>query len=162
MNERGQCIREADFGNLRADVRLLTQAALERDKKIAFLNEKYEDMHEMNTNLKIITLTLEQVSEHNQKQDALQEKRDAIIANQNKTLEEINANLSGLNNAHSNLNQKVVNLETRFNEAESKSTVDLRELNKQSTSDFLKKNAYPVGVGAAITLIIVEVIKAFL
>lgn len=162
MGESDTCIKEGEFGNLRADIRVLEQAARERDKKIDRIKAKYEDMNEMNTSLKLMNLTLEQVSEHNQKQDLLQEKRDELSASQNKTLEDINSNLTNLSESHKGLYTKVDTLEGRFNEAENKSTIDLRDLNKGSTMDYMRKNVIPVGLGATIALILAEIVKAFL
>lgn len=100
-----------------------------------------------------MSLTLDHIVEHNERQDKIQEK-------QNDTLDRINDNLNMLNGGQATLNRKVENLEHRVSENEQKTSIDLRDIDKQDTIALLKKYGAPFALGGGITLILLEIIKA--
>lgn len=159
MTESYRCIKEVDFGDIRADIKVLEKSVDENEKKIDRLKKKTESQNELSTAISVMSVTLEHIVEHSKRQDT-------VMENQNKTLENINTNLSqlsegqrNLNQEQKNLNSKVAKLEERVSISESKSILDIRDIEKQKYMNILHKFAVPFGVGGGVALLIMEIIK---
>lgn len=169
-NERA-CLQEKDIKAMRqelsdgkSDIRVIEHNIISADKRIDTMQEKYETMNDLNTAISVMSLTLDHIVEHNERQDKLQENQSETMASQMKTMENINQNLNELNQGQRHLNSKVAQLEERVDESEKKSMVDLRDVEKEKQTGILKKYGAPVGIGVGLgttlALIVLEVLKA--
>lgn len=134
------------------------------DKRIDMMQEKYETMNDLNTAISVMSLTLDHIVEHNERQDKLQDNLSSAISSLMKTLENINTNLNELNQGQRHLNSKVAQLEERVERGEQKSMVDLRDLEKEKQVGLLKKYGAPVGIGVGLgttlAMILLEILKS--
>lgn len=134
------------------------------DKRIDMMQEKYETMNDLNTAISVMSLTLDHIVEHNERQDKLQDNLSSTISSLMKTLENINTNLNELNQGQRHLNSKVAQLEERVERGEQKSMVDLRDLEKEKQVGLLKKYGAPVGIGVGLgttlAMILLEILKS--
>lgn len=134
------------------------------DKRIDMMQEKYETMNDLNTAISVMSLTLDHIVEHNERQDKLQDNLSSAISSLMKTLENINTNLNELNQGQRHLNSKVAQLEERVEKGEQKSMVDLRDLEKEKQVGLLKKYGAPVGIGVGLgttlAMILLEILKS--
>lgn len=172
-----------DVGTCKSDIRLLEYNVVSADKKINIMEEKYEQMNDLNTAISVMSLTLDHIVEHNTRQDKQRETDLSALATQQEinskgmlsiteTLENVNKNLTQLtqgqehlNKKMGSLNSKVELLEDRVEQSEKKTMIDLRDLEKEEKMGVLRKYGMPigigVGVGTTLAMIILEIIKAF-
>ena len=116
------------------------------------VENRLDDLSNMSTAISVMSVSLEHIVEHNHKQDIM-------MQNQNDTLRKINDNLSKLNQGQVILDEKVENLERRVNDNEDLNKIDLRAIRKESQTGILTKYALPLGIGATVTAILVELIR---
>lgn len=169
MSEKHACLQEKDLkvlsnavSDLRSDIRVMIRDEEEMLKKIERLKSKYDILNELATSNEIMRMTLAQVTDHNQKQDALQERRADTMEHQNETLVKINQNLNELSTGLQSLNLKVNKLETRVEAGEERNKIDLRDIQKDGAINFMKKNFVPMGIGAAVAAVIIEILKVLI
>ena len=153
MAENYHCIKEGELSNLRETVASLKSDAAWREKRVAKVEVKCDDMATITTSISVMALSLEHIVEHNHRQDDM-------MRNQIKTLERMNENLTNLNQGQSNLEKKVEKLEVRVDNNETLNTVDLRGINKYKNEEYLKKYAGPIVAGMAMGAIILQIIMA--
>lgn len=121
-------------------------------KRVDDVEDLRNVIHNLDKNMAVQTLILQEIKEHNDKQD----KR---LEEQHQTIVKINENLTELNEGQRNLNKRVGKLEKRVNENDEKNIIDLREINKKKYIDMLYKIVVPTGVGAVLFLEIMRYIK---
>lgn len=159
MGDAPRYLKESDVRDIRSNITILQERCEEQYRKQALMDAKYESMNELNTAINVISVTLEHIVEHNTKQDIRQDKQDDLMTAQNKTLEHINQNLNELNLGQRSLSRKVDSLEDRVDTNEKKHFIDLRDMEHESKKNILQQYGAPVGIGAALMLIILEIIK---
>lgn len=154
-----RCLKEVDFGEIKADIKVLKKVSSDNEAKIVKVEDKCEVMNDLGKAISLMSLNLDHIVEHNQRQDTMME-------NQNKTLENINSNLNELNQGQRNLHQgqenldnKVAKLEERVDKSESKSIVDIRDIEKEKYIRYLKDYAVPFGVGTAVATLLLQLFK---
>ena len=134
-------------------------------KKVYNVENKIDDMTDMKLTMNTISLTMQNIQEHNERQDAwnknMFESQSKLNERQNNTLDRINENLNKLNAGQTNLEGQVTELKQRVDENEVKHSVDLRDIEKMKNIDVLKKYGIPFGVGITIGTFLLEVIKVF-
>lgn len=183
MNEEQQRVDigklKEDVGTCKSDIRLLEHNVISADKKIAIMEDRYEQMNDLNTAISVMSLTLDHIVEHNTRQDnqrendlkmvaeereshiqALAEQREhntknmeaitETLGKMNKNLTQLTQGQEHLNNKMGSLNSKVELLEDRVEQSEKKSMIDLRDLEKEEKMGVLRKYGMPVGVGVGI------------
>lgn len=183
MDEKQQRIDigklKEDVGACKSDMRLLEYNVASADKKITIMEDKYEQMNDLNTAISVMSLTLDHIVEHNTRQDKQreadlkraaeqqelnvqtlaeqQERNNTSMAQITETLGKMNKNLTQLtqgqehlNKKMGSLNSKVELLEDRVEQSERKSMIDLRDLEKEEKMGVLRKYGMPIGVGVGI------------
>lgn len=159
MGDVPRYLKESDVRDIRANVTILWEKCEEQRRKQEKMELKYDSMNELNTAINVMSVTLEHIVEHNTRQDERQDKQDNLMTAQNKTLEHINQNLNELNLGQKSLSRKVDSLEDRVDTNEKKHSVDLRDIDYESKKNLLQQYGAPAGIGAALMLIILEIIK---
>lgn len=152
MEEKYRCLKESDLSNIKGDIRVLIRDISKGDARLEKLEDRFEDLSNMSTAISVMSVSLEHIVEHNHKQDQM-------MRSQNETLSRINDNLSKLNQGQVILDEKVENLERRVNDNEDLNKIDLRAIRKESQTGILKKYALPVGLGATVAAIVIEIIQ---
>lgn len=152
MADNYQCIREGVLNDLKTGVQILNKDAIEDNRRLDKIESKLDDLSAISTAISVMSLSLEHIVEHNQRQDEM-------MREQNKTLEFINNNLNRLNQGQENLESKVGKLEVRVEKNENLNTLDLRALNKEKQETFLKRYAGPLAAGMAIGALLLQIIS---
>lgn len=154
MAETLHCTKEAEIGEIKAILSTLAADNKWSEKRFDKIESKLDDISALNTAISVMSVSLEHIVEHNQKQDEM-------MTNQNKTLENINSNLNRLNQGQADLDSKVLSLEKRVTINENLNTIDLRAINKDKNETYLKKYAVPLGVGLSVGMVLIEIMKFF-
>lgn len=153
MADNYKCVKEDALSDLRVNVEILNKGAIDNNRRLDKIENKVDDLSAISSAISVMSLSLEHIVEHNQRQDEM-------MKAQNKTLESMNSNLNRLNQGQENLEAKVGKLEIKVEQNETLNTVDLRTVNKEKQEVFLKKYAGPVAAGMAIGVILLQIITA--
>lgn len=109
-----------------------------------------DSFHSLDKNMVLLTQLLQNVVDHNKKQDL-------IMTGQQEAITKINENLTELTEGQRILNNRVEKLEVKVIENESKNIIDIRDLQKEKYKDAFLKYILPTGGGLIILLKIFEV-----
>ena len=157
--QHDRCVRERDLSDMRADIKMLKKTVNDNEQELQRVKDKSETMNQLNTTMSVMSLSLEHIIEHNQRQDDRQEKQDVVVAKQNETLVNINQNLNELNKGQNNLNQKVANLEARVNINEEKTKINIVDIQKEKYTRYLRDYAVPFTIGSAFAALLLQLLK---
>lgn len=128
-------------------------------KRVDDMERLRDTLHSLDKNSVLQTQLLENVVEHNKKQDARADKQDKMMVEQQQINMKINENLTELAEGQRTLNKRVGKLEERVDDNEDKHSIDLRDLKKQKNIDILKKYGVPFGIGIGIGTFLLELLK---
>lgn len=125
-------------------------------KRVDDMDSMKELIYSLDKNMALQTQLLQNVVEHNKKQDARADKQEKMMCEQQKINVKINENLTELAEGQRALNKRVGKLEERVEQNEEKHTIDIRDFEKKKYIDILYKIAVPFGIAA---ILILEIIK---
>ncbi len=116
-------------------------------------------LHSLDKSYALQSQLLQNIVEHNKKQDERMDRQNEINIKQNETLSNINANLSILNAKVEKLKQRQADLAKRVDENENKHNIDLRDIEKKKFTDMLIKYGLPISGGLVVLWEILKIIK---
>lgn len=132
-------------------------------KKVEEISDIRQVFHNLDKNMAVQTEMLKNIVEHNKKQDERMDKQDKRMDEQHKVMTQMSENLTRLNTEVIEVKDEIREVKEVQSTNENKHLIDLRDINKEEKTTFLKKYGMPLGIGIAIggslLPIIIEVIK---
>ena len=128
-------------------------------KRVDEMNAIQQTLHSLDKSYALQSQLLQNIVEHNKKQDERMNRQNEINIKQNETLSNINANLSNLNTRVEKLEQGQADLAKRVDENENKHNIDLRDIEKKKFTDMLIKYGLAINGGLVVLWEILKIIK---
>ena len=145
------CTKESEIATLASEMKTLF-------KKTDDMKDLREYIHNLDKNYTRQTELLNNIVEHNKRQDARMNGQEQRIGEQQEVIVKINTNLTELNEGQKTLNKRVGKLEDTVNENDDLHKVDTRKIEKDKYTSIIMKVAVPGGV---VAILILELIKFF-
>ena len=128
-------------------------------KRVDEMDTIQQTLHSLDKSYALQSQLLQNIVEHNKKQDERMNRQNEINIKQNETLSNINANLSNLNTRVEKLEQGQADLAKRVDENENKHNIDLRDIEKKKFTDMLIKYGLAINGGLVVLWEILKIIK---
>jgi predicted nuclease with TOPRIM domain len=149
---------------------------IEHGEKIAKLETDVENMKEKldnmadikeavvetKTYIKILTKSQEEQSKNMIRITETLNKQNLTLEKQNLTLDKLNEKIDSTNERVGQLEDKFENVEEKFENSENKFMIDTRDIQKESTTEWIKKNKWQLTSGSVILFEIIKYLMTFL
>jgi chromosome segregation ATPase len=145
---------ENKIGKLEADIENLKE-------KYDTLSDIKDAVVETKTYIKVLTKSQEEQSRNMLQITETMNKQNLTLEKQNLTLEKLNAKIDSTNKRVGQLEDKFEHIEEKFEKSEDKFKIDTRDIEKQSTTDWIKKHKWELSGGLVILLELIKYLMTF-